>query len=62
MQPYKTLENYKWFYATLYNMMQMIPYMNDKALTRSLIKQVREELRKRGYSEKAIEEIVRWYE
>ncbi len=43
-------------------MMQMIPYMNDKALTRSLIKQVREELRKRGYSEKAIEEILRWYE
>jgi SOS response regulatory protein OraA/RecX len=43
-------------------MMQMIPYMNDRALAGSLIKQVREELRKRGYGEKAIEEILRWYE
>jgi hypothetical protein len=39
----------------------MIPYLNGKVLRRSLLKQVGEELRKRGYSEKAIDEILKWY-
>jgi SOS response regulatory protein OraA/RecX len=39
----------------------VIPHINGKALKTALIKQIREELHQRGYSEKAIEEILKWY-
>lgn len=39
----------------------MIPYLSGKALEKSPLKQIKEELRKRGYSEKTIKEILKWY-
>jgi broad-specificity NMP kinase len=39
----------------------MTKYLNEKYIQKSLLKQIREELRKRGYSEGAIDEILKWY-
>jgi len=36
--------------------------MNTKAPKRSSVKEIRKELGQRAYSEKAIEEILKWYE
>lgn len=37
-------------------------YLNRKALKESLLNEIKEELRKRGYSEEAIAKILRWYQ
>jgi microsomal dipeptidase-like Zn-dependent dipeptidase len=39
----------------------MTKYLNEKNVQKSLLRQIREELRKRGYSEEAIGKILRWY-
>jgi len=36
--------------------------MDTKAPKRSFVKEIKKELCQRGYSEKAIEEILKWYE
>jgi len=39
----------------------MTRYLNEKNVQKSLLRWIREELRKRGYSEGAIDEILKWY-
>jgi len=50
------------YYSQRKKKIYMIPYLSSKVLRKSLLKEVERLLQEKGYSEKAIKEILKWYD